>query len=294
MRHAILSSSVVILGCAGAFGQTASTFAFEVASVKPSAPVPPTGGVYFGPPRGGPGTPDPGQITWTYALLRNILMTAYDIKDYQINGPSWIGSERFDIVVKVPEGATKNQVRVMWQNLLAERFGLTLHHESKEFQVDELVIAKGGPKLKETPEADPGLLLEGKPPKLENGRLAGPGMVNLLRVSPSGLITHTIANAQPISKLTELLSHSLYRPVLDKTQLAGTYDFTFEFTTHLANLPLPPPPPPGSQNPIETASDPVPDLPAALQQQLGLRLVPSKAALDVLVIDKLEKVPTEN
>ncbi len=96
---------------------------FEVASVKPSAPVPPTGGVYFGPARGGPGTPDPGLITWTYTSLRNLLMTAYDVKTYQVSGPDWLMTERYDIVARVPAGATKEQVNVMWQNLLAERFG---------------------------------------------------------------------------------------------------------------------------------------------------------------------------
>src|ERR1700722_2401429 len=82
---------------------------FEVASVKPSAPVPPSGGVYFGPARGGPGTPDPGLITWTYARLRDLLMTAYDMKAYQVKGPVWLDTERYDIVARVPAGATKEQ-----------------------------------------------------------------------------------------------------------------------------------------------------------------------------------------
>ena len=77
-------------------------------------------------------------------------MTAYDVKAYQVSGPAWLDTERYDVAVKVRAGATKDQVKVMWQNLLAERFGVKVHHESKEFQVEELVIAKGGPKLKET------------------------------------------------------------------------------------------------------------------------------------------------
>jgi len=133
-----------------AFAFVAKGQTFEVASVKPSPPVPPAGGVYFGPPRGGPGTPDPEQITWTYALMKTVLMTAYDVKNYQINGPAWLDSERYDIAVKIAPGATKEQVGVMWQNLLAERFGLKVHHESKEFQVSELVVGKDGAKLKPT------------------------------------------------------------------------------------------------------------------------------------------------
>src|SRR5580692_877613 len=113
---------------------------FEVASVKPSAPVPPNGGVYFGPPRGGPGTPDPGLITWSYATLKGLLMAAYDVKNYAVSGPAWLNTERYDIVAKVPAGAAREQVNRMWQRLLAERFGVVLHHESREFQVEELVV----------------------------------------------------------------------------------------------------------------------------------------------------------
>jgi uncharacterized protein (TIGR03435 family) len=108
MPHTTLSGFiVVILGCTAAFGQTPQHLTFEVASVKLSPPVPPRGGVYFGPARGGPGTPDPGQITLTYALLRDMLMTAYDVQAYQVNGPAWLVTERYDIALKVPESATK-------------------------------------------------------------------------------------------------------------------------------------------------------------------------------------------
>ena len=63
----------------------------------------------MGPPRGGPGTPDPGQITWTYATLKRLIMTAYDVKNYQVSGPAWLDIERYDIVAKVPAGATKSR-----------------------------------------------------------------------------------------------------------------------------------------------------------------------------------------
>lgn len=112
---------------------TPTRLQFEVASVKRFAPVPTAGGVYFGPPRGGPGTPDPGLITWTYARLRDLLMTAYDVKTYQVYGPDWLNTERYDILARVPANATKDQVRVMWQTLLSDRFLLVLHHESRGF-----------------------------------------------------------------------------------------------------------------------------------------------------------------
>src|SRR5690242_11790645 len=117
-----------LLGAIVAFGQAPLTF--EVASVKPSAPGWERGGVFFGPPRGGPGTPDPGQITWTYANMIYLLTVAYDVKAFQITGPAWITTQRYDIVAKVPAGATKQQLSAMWRNLLAERFGLVVHHEA--------------------------------------------------------------------------------------------------------------------------------------------------------------------
>jgi uncharacterized protein (TIGR03435 family) len=279
-----------VFACGLAFGQPTQSLTFEVASVKPSAPVPPSGGVYFGPARGGPGTPDPGQITWSYARLIDLLMTAYDVKAYQISGPPWMATERYNVIAKVPEGSTKEQVNVMWQNLLTERFGVVLHHESKDFQVDELVVAKGGHKLKESTEDDPGA--EG-PPKLDKkGDLSGPGLVTMITMGPNGPSAHTVAKAQPLSKLTTMLGNQMNRPVLDKTGLTGKYDFNIEFTPNLPPGQLGPGPTGAAQ--VDNTSEPGPNLADAVQRQLGLRLVASKAKLEVVVIDKAEQVPTAN
>src|ERR1700733_12096719 len=110
MRQALLSGGIAVFACALAFGQAPEGPTFEVASVKPSAPLPPIGGrggVFLGPARGGPGTPDPGQITWTYATLKNMLMTAYDVKNYEVSGPDWLNTKRYDVVSKVGAGATR-------------------------------------------------------------------------------------------------------------------------------------------------------------------------------------------
>lgn len=294
MRQAIFRVAIAMLGSV-AFGQT-----FEVASVKRSPPVSPTQQVFFGPPRGGPGTADPSQITWTYATLKGVLMRAFDASTYQVRGPEWLDSERYDFIVKLPQGTTKEQVRAMWQNVLAERFGMTLHHEPKEFQVSELVIAKGGHKLRET-AIDAAALLEPGPPKFEGGKLTGPGMVTMVRIgtdAPHGVAT---ARAQPISQLATMVGNQLRHPVLDKTGLTGRYDFEFEFTVNLIGVPPPPaelrPTVPGADagdRASDRASDPGTDIGTALQKQLGLRLVANKAKLDVIVVDKAEKVPTEN
>ncbi len=285
MTRTIIRACLMAFACVLTFGQSAPRPTFEVASVKLSPPRTPGARLYFGPARGGPGTPDPGQITWTYATLRGLLITAYDVNEYQINGPAWLNSERYDIIVKVPEGATKEQVRLMWQNLLAERFRLMLHHEPKEFQVEDLVIGKGGSKLKDT-TVDPAEELDPGPPKFKDGVLNGPGYVTTIMATGQA---HLVAKAQPLSKLTATLGGVLHRPVIDKTGLTGKYDFSIDFKLDLRALGAAP-----ATAPSDNEPDPGPDLAAAVEQQLGLRLVPGKAKLDVLVIDKAEKVPTSN
>jgi uncharacterized protein (TIGR03435 family) len=297
MRQLLL----ILLAGVSVFGQTADSLTFEVASVKRSPPPDPSGRVFFGPPRGGPGTPDPGQITWTNAALRSILMTAFDVQTYQINAPDWLSTERYDIVAKVPAGATKAQVNGMWQNLLKERFGLMVHHESKEFQVDELTVAKGGSKLKETdlPADAESFTPAPAPPRLDkNGlpELNGSGAIVMISMNNSTPSARMVAKGLPLSEIASRLAGMLRRPVVDKTGLTGKYDFTLEFTPDLSGLPLPPPPPglPGPAPSAQAASDPGTSIPSAVEEQLGLKLRATKGMLDVIVVDHAEKVPTEN
>ncbi len=169
---------------------------------------------------GGPGTPDPGRITYTGVPLMLILTKAYDVQNFQINGPSWLDSERFDITAKVPTGATKEQVRVMMQNLLAERFHLTLHRDKKEMQGYELTVAKGGSKLKESaPDPDEPPVPQAGPPKRDaNGApiLTGPGMMMMMNVGPKGPVAHMAAKSQPLAQLIEMLSNQLKAPVMSR------------------------------------------------------------------------------
>jgi len=301
---------MAVFACAPAFGQATESLSFEVASVKPAAPPSADGRMFFG-SRGGPGTPDPGQITWTNATLKTLLTIAYDVKNYQVNGPGWIDTERYDIIAKVPEGATKEQVGVMWQNLLKERFGMVVHHESKEFQVDQLQVARGGSKLKETtldPNAPPPPPPTGPPqgpPKMDKDgfpEMNGPGLMMMIQMGATGApVGHMVARAQTLSQLATTLGMQLNRPVVDQTGLTGKYDFNLEYMPDLSRMPPPPGGPPGfvgpgpaSGAPAGDASEPGSNLAAAIQQQLGLRLVSGKAKLDVVVVDKAEKVPTEN
>lgn len=280
-------ASLLVIASSLAAGQT-----FEVASVRSSPPVPPQGGVYLGPPRGGPGTPDPGQITWSYAQMKALLMRAFDVKNYQIDGPAWLDAERYDIAVKLPSDAAPGQLPAMWRNLLVERFGLKVHRIQREFQVEELTVARGGAKLKET-SLDLSAPLPPGPPESKNGNLLTPGQVTAVFFANTGPNARTTGKAQTLDPLTAMLSSTLGKPVLDKTGLTGKYDYSIEYRMDLSRLP---PPPGAAPAPAPSPGDaePAPDLVQAVQQQLGLKLTPAKAMLDVFVIDALEKAPSGN
>jgi uncharacterized protein (TIGR03435 family) len=143
---------LVIVASAVAFAQTPQ---FEVASVKPSAPDRYNGGGMSG----GPGTKDPGLFTCDNVRLADLVMDAYDIPaGYHLSGPDWMNAARFDISARIPEATTRGQFKLMQQNLLAERFKMTSHHEQREVPGYDLVVAKNGPKMKEAappPPEDP-------------------------------------------------------------------------------------------------------------------------------------------
>jgi uncharacterized protein (TIGR03435 family) len=256
----------IAIGWAGLFlfatnsarGQAAAKLEFEVASVKPiSTNNPPS-------KNGGPGTADPGQITWTGANLNWLLSTAYDVKAYQIRGPDWLRccSNFYTIVANVPEGATKEQVNLMWQNLLRNRFGVIIHHESRVFQGEELTLPKGPSRLKETAMGrDP--VLDRYYTATEWGVLDGTG--------PRRLLAKALTLQQVASMLDQLAGH----PVIDKTGLTGKYDFNVEFESGE---------PPCASCGIESG----------LEQEYGLKAVKSTVQLDVIVVDHAEKIPTDN
>ena len=317
MLRAIMGASLVVFTCCAVFAQTAQNSpTFEVASVKPAAPI--TGNAIRVMMRGGPGTPDPGQITYTNVTVKNVLTNAYGVKSFQISGPGWLDSERYDIVAKLPRGATKAEFMAMLQNLLAERFKLTLHREKKDLPMYVLVVGKNGPKLKES--VDDAAPKEGDVPKSDGpaaamGKIAigkdgfpvlppgsgGRGATAMMLMNGNARMT---ANRQSMAGLAEMLSGQLDLPVVDMTGLTGNYDFTLYFAPEGLvgmRLPggLPPPPPPGEGGPgMPMASAPDaqsnPSLFAALQEQLGLKLEQRKGPVDLLVIDHLEKAPVEN
>ena len=296
MRAVILLAFTGIL----AFGQEKPRLEFEVASIKPAAPEAAGRGVVF--MQGGPGTSDPSQIRYTNVTIRLMIMNAFNVKRFQLTAPGTVDDLHFDVLAKVPKDATKEDTRVMLQNLLSDRFGMKFHRETKEMQAYALTAAKGGVKLKPSADAPPpepdgrGLSVPG-PPKLDkNGFPTFPaGGRGLMMMFANGQM-HGTGAQETISQICDFISNQLGRPVVDQTGLNGKYDFNLEFAPE--NMP---PLPPGAgpamgrgDAPGPPSSDPAPTLIVALQEQLGLKLEAQKLAVDIVVVDHIEKTPTEN
>ena len=236
---------------------------FEVASIRLSGPQSVRNS------DGGPGHPDPTHYVYTRAHLLDLIAVAWDLQYFRISG-SALERDEFDLEVREPPGATKEQFRQMMQNFLSERFHLKSHPEKKEYPVYALGVAKGGSKINPTL---PAVVGPGFPPISRNE----PGVAATM--SPQGI--NLIAVQQPISILARLLRTD--RPlVLDETGLTGNYSFTLWYAdpTTLAG--------PGV-NPGEA-----PDLFTAVREQLGLELIAKKELLDGLVVDSVDRLPTEN
>jgi uncharacterized protein (TIGR03435 family) len=287
---------------------------FEVASVKPSPP-PDRRGRIVG-CRGGPGAQSPENgfprgspdlFTCESVTLADLLIMAYQLEYYQFSIPDWMKDRglAFDLNARVPEGATKDQLDLMIQNLLADRFKMVVHRESREIQQYNLVVAKNGPKFKESPPLTP------KPDPADgcfrNPRAAacldtkkGPGGplklgddgYPVLQGRMTGAFVQGRARIHyPDTTMTlfaSYLSLQLRKPVTDATGLKGKYDIAMFWATDDAARASPDP------GGVLVAADPAPTLMEALQDQLGLRLESKKGPVEFVVVDHAEKIPTEN
>jgi uncharacterized protein (TIGR03435 family) len=296
-----MTRSAVILCATIALGQQANPkLTFEVASIKPAAPQ--AMARLQGSVEGGPGTPAPDRIQFTDMPLKVLIMRAYDVQNFQVSGPSWMDSQRFDIIAKVPAGANKEAARIMLQNLLIDRFKLKLHKGRKEAAIYELVVGKGGLKLREAVQT------AAAPAEGAGGPSAGPprGKDGLMRTPHGQLGIQATArgrmrmqgDAATMARLTEILGIVVGRPVVDKTGLAGTYDVMLDFSPEGMGLgPKGPAPGEGGDNPAEAprdSNDSGATIFTALQEQLGLKLESRKRPVDLLVVESVEKVPTKN
>jgi uncharacterized protein (TIGR03435 family) len=245
---------------------------FDVASVKPAAPYK-GGPIHIG-VSGGPGTDDPGRIVFSNATIRMILLSAFDVQSYQIEGPEWINQDMFDITASVPEGAAKEHVQVMVRNLLAERFQMSAHVEKRDLPSYVLTVGKGGPRMNVSVAPDP-------PPRPKTTTPA-PGISKLTCVKC------------PVAQFVSMLGNPLGRPIFDETGLTAKYDFTLTWQPEFRARP-------GMDGPLppsEAARDPFAEsaqfLPAAVQEQLGLKLELKKVPTDMVVIDRIERTPSAN
>lgn len=211
---------------------------------------------------------NPGGVTLHNVTLSSALQWAYGVKPYQVTGPAWISDSRYDISAKTGSKATDQQLRTMMQALIANRFKLKLHHESKQVRVYALIVAKGG--LKMTP-GDP----NGKT-VLDGGK--GPALS---------------VRDMPISEIADNLSRASVKmpdipPVVDATGLTGRYSFTLDagafsqaFSGGEGKAP------PDAQPLVDAVED-------ILETQLGLRAELRKMPLDILVVDAAEDNPAAN
>jgi uncharacterized protein (TIGR03435 family) len=287
---------------------------FEVATIKPAPPLNPqmiaAGKMHVG------ANIDEARADFGFMALADLIQYAYKLKQHQLVVPDWAKTERFDILAKMPEGTNKDQVPEMMQALLVERFGLTFHKESREQSVYALVVGKGGSKLKESSKEDE------KPPADEKGantiqmggaqmRQSGNSVVVTSKNQP-GKMTMTMADGKMQFKgtrmkmdgLTELLTRFSGKPVVDMTDLKGEYDIALEVSMSevmamAQKMGVGPvgmmggAPAADSGRPADAATEPTGSVFTSVQA-MGLKLEPRKAPVDTIIVDKLEKAPTEN
>jgi uncharacterized protein (TIGR03435 family) len=274
MPRAIALASL-LFSVSGALGQpTEPASQFEAVSIKPSKSGEGMGGIH--PSRG-------GRLTAANVTLRDLIKWAYRVRDSQISGePGWVNSERFDVAAKADGNPRFDFIQpaleTMFQSVLADRFKLTLHRQTKDLPVYLLLVAKNGPKIHPVDE--------GNCPEVP----APENPCRFLRPAKFGQLT---AEKAPMAVLASLLGAAFVgRGVVDKTDLKGSFSYTLDWTSYVQ----PPEPHPGAGPPPPNAIDPLsvePAIAAALQEQLGLKLESGEAPLDILVIDHVER-PSEN
>jgi uncharacterized protein (TIGR03435 family) len=285
------------------FGQTAVPPAFEVASIK-EAPPPSwfeniqAGQFHIGMNING------SHADYGFMALADLIPYAYRVKPYQLSGPRWMNETRWDILAKIPEGQPPDRAPEMVQNLLVERFKLSIHRENREQSVYALVVGKGGLKIKEAaPEEEPGVG-SGLNVRINNdgsGVAISSGATGnmLMRPSPNAGMQLQMAKITMVA-LADRLTQFMDRPVVDATGLKASYQVTLDLPVEamrgmafaqklaaLAGL--------GSFGvPEASAPDTSDALIVKSLKNLGLELESRKAPIAMIFVDHLEKTPTAN
>jgi uncharacterized protein (TIGR03435 family) len=289
----------------------AAPLEFEVASIKPAPQITPalvaSGKIHAGM------KVDAARVDIGMFSLMDLICKAYDVKQYQVSGPPWLTAQRFDIVAKLPEGGTKEQVPQMLQALLADRFKLAIHRSTKEQSVYGLVVGKGGPKLKQAePDANP-TPTDGATGSNQVTFTAGRGGAVVsdgeggqtkMTMSPETKSMRLEMSKTTMAKFAEGLSRFVDRPVVDMTELKGNYQVVLDLSiqdllnvARSAGMAVPNAPPAATGDaarPADAASDPGGGSIFTSVQALGLKLDARKAPIEQIVVDRVEKTPTEN
>jgi uncharacterized protein (TIGR03435 family) len=315
----------------GSARAAAGKLTFDVASVRPSPPLDmaklqadmqagkmPNFGVHINGLR----------AEYNYQTLKDLIVNAYKVKPLQVTGPSWLGSEHYDIVAKMPDGATRDDAPKMLRALLEERFKLVVHRETQEHSVLALVVGKGGPKMKGSPGDAPPLDEDEalKPGEMKIDTPDGPARMTVnkdgsgatMNMGAKGIITykmdpqtqilHMDSTKTTMAALADMLTQVMQmgggggRQVLDMTDLKGNYEVSLEFsladvmaaTRAQGNMP-------GGGGGAGAAAAAVASDPGgggstvyASVEKLGLKLEQRKAPVEQIVVDSADKTPTEN
>jgi uncharacterized protein (TIGR03435 family) len=272
----IAVAGLLVFAAYGLFGQSADPPRFAVASIKRN---PSTEPLSMAAPMGVGYRPG-GRLVAGNAPLTMLIQRAYAVQGFQVvGGPSWIGTEGYDIEAKPEANTDQKRMWLMLQTLLADRFKLSMHRETRELPVYDLQAVKSGPKLPPPQERACSEVLTTLP---ERGQPrpappCGPGVVR----SGTGLTMLGISVSMPA--FAKQLSLIVGREVIDKTGFTGRFALHLEFAVDDALAGLP--------GPVEPAADQDarPTIRTALQEQLGLKLEASKGPVDVLVIDHVER-----
>jgi uncharacterized protein (TIGR03435 family) len=289
---------------------------FEVASIKPSGPLDPMA-IQSGRMRIGMKV-DGARVDIGAFSLKNLIMTAYEVKDYQVTGPEWLNAgpmtvERFNIQATLPEGATEKQVPQMLQALLADRFKLVVHKETRDHAVYALIVGKNGLKLKESEPDPPAPETPAEPKKGETVIGDGANQVRISGDPQKGMTVNSAATGQmrmtmvdgrmhmdapkmSMGSLAEFATRFVDKPVVDMTELKGNYQVSFDLAmSELQNIARNMGVQTGeSRRPNENASDPGGASIFMSIEKMGLKLEARKAPMPMIVVDHVEKSPTAN
>ena len=242
--------ALLLLTSVAALAQPAPSPAFEVASIRSVQPG--NESIETG----------PASLTMRYVHLTACVRWAYGVQDVQVSGPPWLGDVWFDIFAKSANAVSVAELRAMLRTLLAERFKLAVHRDSKEMTALVLTVGKDGHELKAVDT-------EGSPRfEAGNEKVKGKGAT--------------------VAQLADFIARELRVPVVDRTGLAGRYDYVLDIAPYFSEesrKAMGPNSPPPDANAIVAV---------AMQKELGIKVEAKKVPVEIVVVDRVEKTPTEN